>query len=59
VNCGHTNEAPLKPRKHFLGLLCDCLNRNHNSDDHIFISFVCPQFTQYSYIWFLQGRLCD
>ena len=21
---------PLKPRKHFSGLLCDCLNRNHN-----------------------------
>ena len=26
---------PLKPRKHFSGLLCDCLNRNHNCDDHI------------------------
>ena len=39
---------PLKPRKHFSGLIYDCLNRNHNCDDHIFISFVCPQFTQYS-----------
>ena len=29
---------PLKPRKHFSGLLCDCLNRNHNCYDHIFIS---------------------
>ena len=45
VNCGHTNEmkmwsSQLKPRKHFSGLLCDCLNRNHNCDDHIFISYV-------------------
>ena len=31
--------------KHFSGLICDCLNRNHNCDDHIFISFVCLQFT--------------
>ena len=29
---------PLKPRKHFSGLLCDRLNRNHNCEDHIFIS---------------------
>ena len=33
---------PLKPRKHFSGLLCDCLNRNHNCDDHIFISYIPP-----------------
>ena len=34
---------PLKPPKHFLGLLCDCLNRNHSCDDHIPISciFTC------------------
>ena len=24
--------------KHFSGLLCDCVNRNHNCDDHISIS---------------------
>ena len=29
-----------KPRKHFSGLICDCLNRSHNCNDHIFISFV-------------------
>ena len=34
VTCGHT------PRKHFLGLIYDCLNRNHNCNDHIFISYV-------------------
>ena len=31
---------PLKPWEHFWGLLCDCLNRNHNCDDHIFNSLV-------------------
>ena len=36
---------PLKRRKHFSGLICDCFNRNHNCDDHIFTSFVHPQFT--------------
>ena len=50
VNCGHTSEmrmwsSQLWLRKHFSGLPCDCLNRNHNCDDHIFISFVCLQFT--------------
>ena len=43
VNCRHTNEAPLKPRTHFSGLLCDCLNHNRNCNDHIFISFICTK----------------
>ena len=30
---------PLKPRKHFSGLICECLNRDHNCDDHIFTLF--------------------
>ena len=29
---------PLKPRKHFFGLNCDCLNRKHNFDDHILVT---------------------
>ena len=36
---------PVEAPKTFFGLNCDCLNRNHNCDDHTFISFVCPQFT--------------
>ena len=61
MNCGHTNMIiavviaaltqrpqvliPLKPRRHFSGLICDCLNRNHNCHDHILTSFLSPQFT--------------
>ena len=31
---------PVEAPKTFFGLNCDCLNRNHNCDDHTFISFV-------------------
>ena len=33
---------PLKPRKHFS--IFDCLNRNHNCDDHILTSMRVPLF---------------
>ena len=34
----------LKPWKHFLGLICDCLNPNYNCDDHIFTSLIIIVF---------------
>ena len=34
----------LKPRKHFSGLICDCLNRSQNCDDHIFISILIEKW---------------
>ena len=44
-------QIPLKPRKHFLGLLCYCLNCNRNCDDHIFISFVCRSAVHIIFIY--------
>ena len=48
-HCSANAEAvglnPVEALKTFLGLNCDCLNHNHNCDDHTFISFVYPQFT--------------
>ena len=38
---------PTKPRKHFWGLICDCLNRNHYCDDHIFISLITVILTNF------------
>ena len=32
---------PVEALKTFFGLNCDCLNRNHNCDDHTFISLFC------------------
>ena len=52
-HCSANAEAmgsnPVEAPKTFFGLNCDCLNRKHNCDDHTFSSFVCPQFTYYSY----------
>ena len=37
---------PVEAPKTFFGLNLRLLKtQNHNCDDHIFISFVCPQFT--------------
>ena len=38
--------SPVEARKHFSGLICDCLNRNHDCDYHIFIS--SPIITSYN-----------
>ena len=52
-HCSANAEAmgpnPVEDPKTFFGLNCDCLNRKRNCDDYTFISFVCPQFTQYSH----------
>ena len=47
---------PLKHQKSFFffflvgwGLIRECLNCDYNCDGHIFISFVFPQFTSFSF----------
>ena len=59
-HCNATAEAmgsnSVEAPKTFLGLNYDCLNRNHNCDNHTFISFVCPQFRSYSYISYITSH---
>ena len=45
ANAEATGSNPVETRKPFFGLLHNCFNCDYNCDDHIFISFVFPQFT--------------
>ena len=50
ANAETMGSNPAEAPKTFFGLNCDCLNRNHNCDDHTFI-FICTSSVHIIFVY--------